>query len=77
MRFADDVFTLCNIFPDAARNINVIGITLKNCCAHLLAINEPSEFCGRVGLATGAIQREHVSARVHLFLAGYRWLFLR
>jgi len=44
---------------------------------HLLAINEPFEFRGRMGLAAGTIQREHVAIRVRLFLPRYRWAFLR
>lgn len=44
---------------------------------HLHAINEPFKFRGRIGLAAGAIQCEHVATRVHLFLSSYRWAFLR
>jgi len=53
---------------------------LKKCLkavAHLLAINEPFELRGRMRLVAGAIQREHVATRVHLFLSGYLWPFFR
>lgn len=65
---------LCDIFPDAAES------TFEKCLkviTHLLAINEPFKFRGRIGLAAGAIQCEHVATRVNLFLSRYRWAFLR
>lgn len=49
----------------------------KRLKAHLLAINEPFKPRGGMGPAAGAIQREHVTARVHLLLPGYRRPLLR
>lgn len=73
-RFSDDAFYLVISFPMLRK------VLFKKCLkviTHLLAINEPFELRGRVGLAAGAIQCEHVATRIHLFLSRYHWPFLR